>query len=133
MPTTKQTALLHVAKKRLGISDEDWRALLKRAAGVKSSADLDRAGFERMMETLHHLGFTSDFAKEHLGHRPGWATAAQHALIEDLWRAVTDGEGDAAGLDRWIAKRFGVSGLRFADAEIARKIIGGLKNWRARK
>jgi hypothetical protein len=45
----KKLALIHIVKKELGISDEDYRCLLKRIAGVESSKDLDTAGFRKIM------------------------------------------------------------------------------------
>ena len=45
----KKLALIHIVKKELGISDPDYRCLLKRIAGVESSKELDEAGFRKMM------------------------------------------------------------------------------------
>ncbi len=45
----KKLALIHIVKKELGISDPDYRCLLKRIAGVESSKALDEAGFRKMM------------------------------------------------------------------------------------
>ena len=45
----KKLALIHIVKKELGISDPDYRCLLKRIAGVESSKDLDEAGFRTLM------------------------------------------------------------------------------------
>lgn len=45
----KKLALIHIVKKELGISDPDYRCLLKRIAGVESSKDLDEAGFRKIM------------------------------------------------------------------------------------
>jgi hypothetical protein len=45
----KKLALIHVVKKELGISDPDYRCLLKRIAGVESAKNLDEDGFRKMM------------------------------------------------------------------------------------
>jgi hypothetical protein len=45
----KKLALIHIVKKELGISDPDYRCLLRRVAGVESSKDLDDAGFRTLM------------------------------------------------------------------------------------
>jgi hypothetical protein len=45
----KKLALIHIVKKELGLSDRDYRCLLRRAAGVKSAKDLDEAGFRTLM------------------------------------------------------------------------------------
>lgn len=54
--TPKQRALIHVAKSHLGMSDEDYRELL-RQFGVKSSNDLSRAQFKELLECFVELGF----------------------------------------------------------------------------
>lgn len=48
----KKLALIHIVKKELGISDPDYRYLLQRIAGVKSSKDLGEAGFRTLMRFL---------------------------------------------------------------------------------
>ena len=53
-----QLALIHVAKKELALSDEDYRAILGQY-GVSSSKDLTMAGFEKVMTHMERLGFKS--------------------------------------------------------------------------
>ena len=43
----EQIALIHVAAHQLGMGEEDYRALLMGTAGVRSSRELDQAGFAR--------------------------------------------------------------------------------------
>jgi hypothetical protein len=45
----KKLALVHIVKKELGLSDRDYRCLLRRAAGVESAKDLDETGFRTLM------------------------------------------------------------------------------------
>lgn len=45
----KKLALIHIVKKELGISDRDYRCILRRIAGVDSSKELDEAGFRKLM------------------------------------------------------------------------------------
>ena len=45
----KKLALIHIVKKELGLSDEDYHCLLKRIAGVESAKDLDETGFRTLM------------------------------------------------------------------------------------
>ena len=42
-------AVLHVARKQLGLADDHYRAILLGAGGVESAAELDELGFERAM------------------------------------------------------------------------------------
>lgn len=50
-------AKIHVAKKQLGMSDEDYRAMLWTQGRVTSSGDLDHAGRQRVLDHLKACGF----------------------------------------------------------------------------
>jgi len=59
----KKLALIHIIKKELGLEDAEYRTLLREAAGVESSRDLDEAGFRRLMRHFirtRHYRVTSD-------------------------------------------------------------------------
>ncbi|BBF92907.1 regulatory protein GemA [Blastochloris tepida] len=130
--TPKQIALIKVAKRQLGLTDDQYRALLLWAGGVESAKDLDAAGFERVMGYLTRLGFKSDWSKRTFGNRPGMASPKQVDLIRDLWRDYSGADDDAA-LGRWLERSYGVSSLRFLDAPAAQKAITGLRAMTRRK
>lgn len=50
-------AKIHVAKKQLGMTDDDYRAMLLAQCGVASSSDLDHAGRQRVLKHLNTCGF----------------------------------------------------------------------------
>jgi phage gp16-like protein len=50
-------AKIHVAKKQLSMSDEDYRAMLWTQGRVTSSGDLDHAGRQRVLDHLKACGF----------------------------------------------------------------------------
>lgn len=52
-----ELAKIHVAKKQLGMSDDDYRAMLQSKGGASSAADLDHAGRQRVLAYLTTLGF----------------------------------------------------------------------------
>ncbi|SFU00043.1 phage protein GemA/Gp16 family protein [Halomonas saccharevitans] len=124
--------LLHVAQKRLGLDDDDWRDLLEEVAGCRSSSELDLEGFAAMMRCLKQLGFESTYAAGPYGRRDGMATPDQVRLIQRLWNeySCTD---DPRSLDHWLEHSFGISSLRFADADAAGKAIAALKAMVARR
>jgi len=132
--STKQTGLIHVALKRLGMEDDDYRSLLLRVAGVTSSAELDGEGFGALMDEFRRLGFESTAHRASFGERSGrMATAGQVARIRRLWAASGYDNGDPRKLDAWIAKRFGVASLRFLDFERVNKVIAALTAMAARR
>jgi hypothetical protein len=130
--TPKQIALIKIAKKQLGLTDEQYRALLLWAGKVESAKDLDTAGFERVMEYLTRLGFKSDWNKRTFGNRPGMASPKQVDLIRELWRQFSEADDDAA-LGKWLERSYKVSSLRFVDAPTAQKAITGLRAMICRK
>lgn len=48
----KKLAVIHIVKKELGLSDEEYRDILEKYAGVQSAKDLDEKGFRKLM---HHF------------------------------------------------------------------------------
>jgi len=131
--TRKQLALVHIAKARLGVPDDEYREILRDHCGVETSKDLDAEGFGLLMALFRQWGFLSDWEKANFGDRPGMATARQVAFIRHLWDEYTAGQGSDAQLGTWLDKHFGVSALRFLDAAGAGKAITALKAMAARK
>ena len=131
--TRKQTALLHVAKKHLALADDDYRAILRRAAGVTSSRDLDADGFEAVLRRFGELGFTPPPRPKSFGHRFGMASPRQVAYIRSLWREYTEGKGTERSLGIWIERTFKVSDLRFVSYSTASKVITALRAMGGRK
>ncbi|RJP28022.1 MAG: DUF1018 domain-containing protein [Candidatus Omnitrophota bacterium] len=46
---SKKLAVIHIVKKEIGLSDEEYREILEGVAGVTSAKDLDEAAFRRLM------------------------------------------------------------------------------------
>lgn len=125
--TGKQTALIKVAAKQLGLNDDDYRAVLLHEAGAESSRDLDNDGFDAVMARFKALGFRPAAAPPAYGHRAGMATPGQAAYIRSLWQEYTDGVGDDRSLGKWLQRTVKVSDLRFVSFAAARKAITGLR------
>ena len=99
---------------------------------MRSSKDLDAAGFIAVMARLKQLGFShrkADVpasAQLCYGDRPGMATPAQLSTIRGMW-AKWHGTADEKALSHWIERCYGISALRFCDVQTAQKAIEGLK------
>lgn len=133
MPTAKQVALIHVARRELGLDDDQYRAILSLyGGGVESSKELDRVGFDSVIEHFNRCGFRSEWMKRSYGARPGMATPAQVNLIRDLWLEWS-GLDDETSLNRWIERSFHVAALRFLTPDVAGKAINGLRAMIARQ
>lgn len=132
MITSKQLAVVHIATQRLGFDDEAYRAMLARVAGVHSAKELDRAGFVAVMDHLTRCGFRSDWTQRTFGNRPGRASPVQVELIRALWREYS-GADDEAAMNKWLARFYHVSALRFLTPAVASKAINGLRSMVRRK
>lgn len=122
MITQQQRKLIHHAKRRIDLSDPDYRAMLQHVAGVISSSDLDDATFSAVMDELGRLGFQTVQNAPQFGERLGWATEPQINYIRSLWRKYA-GTEDEAGMARFLEKKFKISSLRFLDSATAPKVI----------
>jgi hypothetical protein len=130
LPRAK-VSLLHVARAKLGLGEDDYRAILTRYGGAASARDLDARGFEAVLNRFRQLGFEAARRQQGYGDRFGMASDAQLELIRNLWAEVSGGLPEAR-LNAWL-QHFGVSALRFATRKKAAKIIAGLRAWKARK
>lgn len=130
----RQLALIHVAQTKLGISDAAYRSALVEIAGVTSSKELDSAGFDAMMGYFEWLGFEPGKPRgQDFGARPGMASFAQLELIRALWAEYTRfSYGGEDELNKWLARSFKVSSLRFLSKRAAQRTITALKAMKAR-
>lgn len=88
----KQKALLHVAKAALGLTDDEYRAVLYGAAGVESSKDLDHRGFEQVLQRFEDLGFEVKRrwpkGRAHKTDPNALVTPAQSRKLEELYEQL---------------------------------------------
>lgn len=125
--------LVQLARRQLNMAEEDYRALLRRAAGVASSKELTLEGFDAVMAEFHRLGFihTKGGRKPRgaggtTGNRP---TPAQWRLLEDRARRVGYAGLEDPRFVAWVKPRGKVEHPRFLDREGAQRVIAALGNW----
>lgn len=132
MITPDQNRLIHHAKRRLEMTDADYRGLLQRAAGVDSSKKLDDAGVDAVMREFGRLGFKIVQQAPAYGVRLGMATPAQLSKVRSLWRKYA-GTEEETGLEHFLERHFKVSSLRFLDACTVAKVIVTLEKMAERR
>jgi hypothetical protein len=120
-----QIAVIHIAKNKLHMADEDYRALLFRIAGVRSSTDLEEPGFEALMVAFQDLGYRPARSRTEAARREGMASPTQIGKILSLWKSYS-GNDDELRMGRWLEKHFHVSHVRFLEAGRAGKAIAVL-------
>jgi hypothetical protein len=94
----KKVALVHVAKRQLRLTERDYRALLSRA-GVNRASELSEQSLHAVMDELTLLGFRP---RKGFGHRPGFASPAQVALMRKLWHEFHANDGGEPALNAWL-------------------------------
>jgi hypothetical protein len=112
----KKIALIHIVKKELGISDEDYRCILRRIAGVESSKDLDEAKFRKLM----HYFVRSDYYRVNAF----GMTLRQKLFIKALVRQLG---WDTSHLVNFIHKYYRRDGLDALTRKEASHLIESLK------
>ena len=132
----KEIALVHVAAKQIGLDDDTYRDVLHAQAGVRSSKDLDRRGFKRVMLHFQKCGFvTKD--PESKPNRPGFATQHELNLIKILWHKL---EGtyykqgaETRALRGFLKKRYHIDHENFITSAQAYNVIEAIKSIVIRK
>lgn len=127
-------ALIKIAQKQLGMDDSTYRALLLRAAGVRSSTELDEARFTAVMGEFARLGFisTANHERSMEAQRIGThATYQQRKKIQAMWNGWQS-RADDEGLNRWLEKKFHCTHVRFLSRDMASKVISALSHFKPR-
>jgi hypothetical protein len=135
MLSNKQIALVHVACKQLGISEDDRHAMQKEITGTASLTRMDNADFEALARHLHDRGAR---IRINLPPHAGREQDPQLRLIFALWSDLEptgyyEPRHKWRALRRFISKRFGIEHWRFLDNETKPKVIEAIKAIKKRR
>lgn len=120
----RRLALIHAAKRQLGLDDPAYRSLLAGAAGVESAADLTTdAQFSAVMSAFRAAGW-------HGTGRLSGQMAACYALWSRLYEAGQVRNRSYQALMAYIGRMCGKQDIYHADQ--LGKVIESLKQWLAR-
>ncbi|MEG0920660.1 MAG: regulatory protein GemA [Comamonas sp.] len=138
-------AAIHALKSKLGMSDDDYRALLLTLTGVSSSKDMTDKQQRQVRDRLQSLGERMGVVQATTKRRP--LTHDQFALVKKetrpkerkvwaLWNQLNRdgkiGNPSAAALNAWVLRQVDVSALRFATDPQLDTLIEALKAWQER-
>lgn len=137
-------AAIHTLKSKLGLSDDDYRALLCNITGKRSSKALSAAELLRVRNHMQALGErmgvlvaqrqrpmpAETFAKAKAAASP--RERKVWALWNQLGRDGVVHDTSAAALNAWVARTVHVSALAFANAAQLDTMIEALKAWQQR-
>jgi len=117
----EKLAIIHIAKKRLGLSDKAYRAMLLESSGVRSAADLKNdTQYFALMRALRAAGFQPE-------HQEHGCTKAQRCYIEGLWQLASRSKTERS-LRAMIMRICGIEHPRFLTKAAATKVILALRD-----
>lgn len=120
----KAIAKLHVAKARLALTDDSYRAILRRVAGIDSAAQANDAQLAALLAEMRRLGFADRRLSDD----------AQVRKIYALWQALRPHlrNGSEAALFLFCERVTGISRPEWLGPLKANAVIEALKSWRRR-
>lgn len=134
MPRDPLQTKIQIARRQLAIEDGDYRDLLERVTGKRSSTKMTRAELARVLKEMKALGFREQAKSQRRPHAP----RQDQAYIHVLWRKLADaGHVDLGrqALNRFIAGphfrgKWGrvVTDVDFLGQEWAYDVIEALKD-----
>lgn len=113
----KKLALIHIIKKELGLSDEEYRGILREAAGVETAKDLDGQKFRKLMNFF--------VRSRHYQVNPHGLTLRQKMFINNL---VHDLRWEDDHLKNFLEKYYHKGEVDHLTKQEAMKVIESLKN-----
>lgn len=131
-----QLAMIHIAKKDLGLDDDTYRDIVRLVSnGRESSAgSLDYAERRKLLEHFESRGWKNKPAKN-AKTRP-LATDDQSKMIRGLWIELFNlgaiANSSEAALAAFVKRQTGVNALQWLNSYQASQVIESLKKWVAR-
>lgn len=135
--------LIHVARRELGMQDDDYRSMLASMTalgGRTSAADLSIKGLELVLKALKTKGFKIRIkgSTAATSNKPGRRMASDPVSrkIRSLWLQLRDAgvlrDSSEKALAAYVKNTTGVEDLAWLNDAQARKVIEGLKSWLSR-
>lgn len=125
-------AVLHIAKKQLGLDDDTWQDLLERETGKRSSKEMSEGERGRVLDVLKKQGFKPASKGSRKGLEGKYAAKLQALWIAGWNLGLIDNRDDAALL-AFVKRQTGIDHTRFLRYhDDATKAIEALKAWLAR-
>ncbi|MBX3589034.1 MAG: regulatory protein GemA [Ramlibacter sp.] len=134
----RELAQIHVAKKQFldsgkFASDDDYRAMLWTQARVRSAAELDHAGRQKVLDYLKRMGFSATKAGARAKARK---LEPRERLMFSLWQQLADArevrDRRMPALLAFIKAQTGVDRLEWLNTAQQDLVIERLKRWLGR-
>jgi len=127
-------AKVHMAKKDLALTEDNYRDRLFQVTGHRSAAECDERQLVAMIESMKAVGWKDKPARR-AGGRPladGPQARKARAQWLSLWNLGVIEEPGERALAAFVRRQTGREDLRFCDAQQLNKVVDGLKAMLAR-
>jgi phage gp16-like protein len=112
----KKLALIHIVKKELNLSDQEYRDILRNATGVETAKDLDEKKFRKLMNVF--------MRSKHYRNHPNGVSLRQKYFIRSLYRELG---WDEEHFNNFLKKYHHKKQLEQLSKSEASKLIASLK------
>lgn len=120
-------AAIHIGKKALFWTEDEYRDLLWTVCQVRSAGDLDFAGRKRFLDHMRACGFKDT---KPAGRAP---LSPMQGKIWSLWQELADAgrikERRMPGLDAWVHRQTGVHKMLWLNPQQQDQVVDHLKQW----
>lgn len=125
--------MIHVAKREIGIADDDYRALLERVTGCASLRAMNDRQHQDVIGEMKRLGFAAKGKARPAGLQGPYA-AKLLALWLSAWNLGVARSDDPQALIAFVERQTGIAQVRWVrERADAMKAIEALKKWIARE
>lgn len=137
---------VQIARRQMGLADDDYRAILLRVTGKASSRDCGPSHLDELLREFRRLGWKGAPAGK--AKRPRHAEGVRrydaraqirmiHAVFADIRPMLAVGDDSTLRafvrrMTKTEANPAGVDAVEFLDPQQAGKVLEGLKAWRRR-
>lgn len=142
--TRAQLAKIHIARKAVGLREDDYRDILERIAGVRSARDLRPEHLPPLQREFRRLGWDGYLLRRSelpalpytdMDNRPEAPTGAQLRMLEAMFKNIlgfADIAPDAA-FRKFLKNRCGVEHPRFLDIRKYEAALTAVKRLQAER
>lgn len=120
-------ATIHIARKRLGMIEDDYRAMLQRITGHRSAKDCDNLQLGMIMTEFERMGFQSTARAARRAPAASSVARKARAMWISLGQLGAIDDSSEAKLELFGKRQLGVERLQWADERQGFRLIEALK------
>lgn len=115
-------AQIHIAKGQLGLSDDEYRAILARVAGVSSAKELTNRNVGAVLNEFQRLGWTPQPAKK-AGRKAPRPPTTRKRVMRKIEAMLTDADRPWAYADGMAQHMFHVERVDWLDDDRLQRLM----------